>query len=90
MVKKLSIKTAVLGACVALSSSLLAPSSGLAGDMATGKESKAVVTPEAPVTSWITGDGGATIINKYISRGIILEGRWSHRSAVSGSFLQGL
>ena len=76
MVKKLSIKTAVLGACIALGSTLLAPSSGRAdgGDVSTGKESKPVVPTEAPVQSWITGDGGATIINKYLSRGIILEG----------------
>ena len=74
MVKKLSIQSAVLGACVALGTTLLATSSGMAGDEASGKESKTVTPTEAPATSWITGDGGATLINKYISRGIILEG----------------
>ncbi len=67
MVKKLSIKSAVLGACIALAST------GFAGEVSSGKEGKTVAPPEAPVQSWITGDMGDTVITKYISRGIVLE-----------------
>ena len=72
MVIKNSLKTAVLGAVVALGATVLAPTSGFAGvEASDGK--KQVVAPEAPVQSWITGDIGDTVTNEYISRGIVLE-----------------
>jgi hypothetical protein len=71
MLKTISQKFSVLGATLALGTTLAAPAFAGTDGKSMGKESKDLV--EEVKKSCITGDLGVTFVSQYISRGVVLE-----------------